>query len=73
MLGDAGVGDGVAVAVPVLYGLLPLAEAVQGLPRVVVYLQRRLEVGGKKRRTDPGRSQSGPAVGTAVSIGPLIQ
>jgi len=36
---DAVVRDGVSIATAVLDGLLPLAEAVEGLPRVMVDLQ----------------------------------
>lgn len=43
VVSDAVVWDGVAVAAPVLDGLLPLAEAVQGLPGMVVELQGRLQ------------------------------
>ena len=37
-MGDAVVRDGVSVAAAVLDGLLPLAEAVQGLPGMMVDL-----------------------------------
>lgn len=43
VVGYAVLGDGVPVAVPVDDGFLPLAEAVQGFPGVVVDLQRGLE------------------------------
>ena len=52
MVSDAVVGDGVAVAVAVLDGFLPLAEAVQRLPSVVVDLQRRLETRGTREHSD---------------------
>jgi hypothetical protein len=38
VVSDAVVWDGVPVAIPVLDGLLPLTEAVQGLPCMVVDL-----------------------------------
>lgn len=43
MVGDAVLRDGVPVAVPVHDGFLPLAEAVQGFPGVVVDLQGGLQ------------------------------
>lgn len=43
MAGDAVLRDSVSIAVPVHDGFLPLAEAVQGLPGMVVNLQSGLE------------------------------
>lgn len=43
VVGDAVLWDGIPVAIPVHNGFLPLAEAVQGFPGVVVDLQGGLQ------------------------------
>ena len=43
VVGYAILGDSIPIAVPVHNGFLPLAEAVQGFPSVVVNLQCGLE------------------------------